>query len=301
MLDVLDLDFQDTSEVIASYLVRGPAGFVLIETGPASTFQNLKVKLNLLGIELAQISHVLVTHIHLDHAGAAGWVARESGATVHVHHVGARHLADPSRLLASASRIYGDLMDPLWGETIAVPAGQVHALQDGDVIEAAGLRLAAVDTPGHAYHHMSYLLDGLCFTGDVAGVRLPGQTHLRLPTPPPEIDIPAWKGSLFRLQELQPDRLLPTHFGPVAQTSDPIEHLDAVGQLLDIYVDFVRQGLQEGFSVEAIGESFAHWVAEQAAADGADADAIARYEVAVPSFMEVPGLIRYLRKFEQTV
>ena len=200
MYEIIDLHFQGFPHVIASYVLRGPAGVAVIETGPASTYPALKAGLAGLGIELTQVTDVLVTHVHLDHSGAAGWLARDSGATVHVHTVGAPHLADPGKLLSSAQRIYGEDMDRLWGKTVAVPAGQVHALQDGDVIDAAGLRLVAVDTPGHAYHHMAYLLDGLCFTGDVAAVRFPGLPHVRVPTPPPEIDLPAWRRSLARLR-----------------------------------------------------------------------------------------------------
>ncbi len=176
MIEVIDLNFQGQPAIIASYVLRGPRGVALIETGPASTYPALKAGLAALGIELAQVTDILVTHIHLDHSGAAGWLAQESGATVHVHSVGAPHLADPGKLLASARRIYGDAMDNLWGETRPAPAGQVHALADGDVIDAAGLRVTAVDTPGHAWHHMAYLLDGLCWTGDVAAVRFPPAT-----------------------------------------------------------------------------------------------------------------------------
>ena len=293
MLQTIDLRFQDQPRIIASYALRGPSGVALVETGPASTYANLKAGLQALDINLSQVSDILVTHIHLDHAGAAGWLARESGATVHVHAVGAPHLADPTRLLASAARIYGDQMGPLWGETVAVPAGQVHALQHGDVIEAAGLRLQGVDTPGHARHHMAYLLDGLCFTGDVAGVRLPGQTHVRLPTPPPEIDLPAWRASVAHLRASNPDQLLPTHFGPV--DADSQTHLQVVDANLLAVADFVRQRRQAGQAPEVIIPAYEDWVARWAVADGADEDAAVRYEVIVPSDMCVNGLLRYLR------
>lgn len=297
MYEIIDLYFQGQPEIIASYVLRGPTGVALIETGPGSTIDNLWGGLEYLGIEPGEITDILVTHIHLDHAGAAGELASETGARVHVHHVGAPHLADPSRLLRSAKRIYGDLMDPLWGETLPVPADQIRVLQDGDIIEAAGLRIQALDTPGHAYHHMAYLLDGLCFTGDVAAVRLPGYDHIRLPTPPPEIDVPAWLASLDRLRELRPDRLLPTHFGPV--DGDPLRHLDGVATNLNAYVDFVRPRWQKGESAEEMTADLQQWVAAQAVADGCDPDAVHRYEVVVPSYMQASGLVRYLKKFEE--
>lgn len=294
MYEIIDLHFQGFPHVIASYVLRRSAGVAVIETGPASTYPALKAGLAGLGIELTQVTDVLVTHVHLDHSGAAGWLARESGATVHVHTVGAPHLADPSKLLSSAQRIYGDDMDRLWGETVAVPAGQVHALEDGDVIDAAGLRLVAVDTPGHAYHHMAYLLDGLCFTGDVAAVRFPGLPHVRVPTPPPEIDLPAWRRSLTRLRELRPDSLLPTHFGPVEV--DTYAHLQDVEDRLAAVAAFVRSFWQEGVSTDAIIEAFKPWIAERALADGVDSDAAARFEVIVPSEMCVQGLVRHYQK-----
>ncbi len=294
MFHTLDLHFQGTPEIIASYVLRGPRGVALVETGPATSYPALKAGLHALGIALDEVTDILVTHIHLDHAGAAGWLARETDATVHVHHVGAPHLADPSRLLSSAQRIYGDQMDMLWGETVPVPADQVAALQDGDVVDAAGLNVRAVDTPGHAYHHMAYLLDGLCFTGDVAAVRLPGCRHLRVPTPPPEIDIPAWHDSVARLRKLQPDRLLLTHFGPAAD--DPQAHLETVGQSLDAAANFVRQRWQAGEPAAAIAAAFAGWAAEQAIAQGADQDAAHRYEIITPSPMLVKGLLRYWRQ-----
>jgi glyoxylase-like metal-dependent hydrolase (beta-lactamase superfamily II) len=294
VIEVIDLNFQGFPAIIASYVLRGPSGVAVVETGPASTYPALKAGLAALGIELAQVTDILVTHIHLDHAGAAGWLARETGATVHVHHVGAPHLADPAKLLASAQRIYGDAMDSLWGETIPTPAGQVHALADGDVVDAAGLRITAVDTPGHAWHHMAYLLEGLCFTGDVAAVRLPGFRHVRVPTPPPEIDLAVWRRSLARLVASKPDRLLPTHFGPV--DADTPAHLQAVEEQLAAAAAFVHERWQAGQPGEAIIDAYKPWSAQRALADGAsDKDAL-RYEAIVPSEMCVQGLVRYFQK-----
>lgn len=294
VFSIIDLSFQGQPAIIASYVLRGPRGVALIETGPASSYPALKAGLADLDIELAQITDILLTHIHLDHAGAAGWLARDSGATVHVHSVGAPHLADPAKLLASARRIYGDAMDRLWGETIAVPAGQMHALADGDVIDAAGLAVQAVDTPGHAWHHMAYLLDGRCFTGDVAGVHFPALPHVRVPTPPPEIDLPAWRRSLARLRALRPDQLLPTHFGPAEL--DTLSHLQAVGEQLEAAAQFVQVRWQAGEGEETIIAAYKSWVAQAALADGARAEDIDHYELIVPSEMCVQGLMRYWQK-----
>lgn len=295
MYEIIDLHFQNAPEIIASYVLRGPRGVALIETGPGSTVETLFAGLEKLGIAKEEVTDVLLTHIHLDHAGAAGRVARETGATVHVHHVGAPHMIDPSKLLASAGRIYGDQMGPLWGEFLAVPAEQINILHDEDVIDAAGLKIKALDTPGHAYHHMAYWLDGLCFSGDVGAVRLPGYRHIRLPVPPPELHISLWKQSVQRLLALKPDQILPTHFGAY---EDVEAHLHGVLEKLDVLADFVRQRWLAGESSEQLIPELTAWLAQQARAEGVDASGVRRYEVIVPSYMNVTGLLRYFRKVE---
>ena len=295
MFEILDLHFQNEPEIIASYVLRGPKGVALIETGPGSTVEALFAGLENLGIAKEEVTDVLLTHIHLDHAGAAGRVARETGATVHVHHVGAPHMIDPSKLLASAGRIYGEMMGPLWGEFLAVPEEQINILHDNDIIDAAGIPIKALDTPGHAYHHMAYWLDGLCFTGDVGAVRLPGYAHIRLPAPPPELHIPLWKQSVKRLQALKPERVMPTHFGPY---EDVGEHLEAILEKLDALSDYVKARWLAGETTERLIPELTAWLAEQARAEGVDEDGVHRYEVIVPSYMNVTGLLRYFRKVE---
>src|SRR5262245_24856094 len=151
-IHVLDLRFRGAPHGIAAFVVLGPDGTVLVETGPGSTLATLHAELARVGLQSSDIRDVLVTHIHLDHAGAAGWWAQH-GARVHVHHIGAPHLIDPERLLASAGRIYGEAMGELWGQFLPAPAHKVFAHHDGDVILAGGLRFVAHDTPGHARHH----------------------------------------------------------------------------------------------------------------------------------------------------
>jgi glyoxylase-like metal-dependent hydrolase (beta-lactamase superfamily II) len=186
-IETLDLEFGGLAEVIAAFLVFGQEGPVLVETGPGSTLPHLLDRLAEHGVEPEEIRHVLVTHIHLDHAGAAGWWAQR-GAHVYVHEVGAPHLIDPTKLLASAGRIYGDRMDSLWGETLPAPAERVVAVEDGAVIEAAGLRIGAISTPGHAWHHHVFRLDDVAFVGDAAGIRIGDRTWIDIPAPPPEFE-----------------------------------------------------------------------------------------------------------------
>ncbi len=296
MFETIDLHFQGEPEIIASYVLRGPRGVALIETGPGSTQENLLRGLRQLGIAKEEVTDILLTHIHLDHAGAAGYLARLTGATVHVHHVGAPHMINPAKLLASAGRIYGDQMGPLWGDFLPVPKEQINILNDGDVIDAAGMPVKAIDTPGHAYHHMAYWLDGVCFTGDVGAVRLPGYDHIRLPTPPPEFHLELWKESVARLRAMKPDVIVPTHYG---RYEDVESHFDAALEKLDAFTDYLRKRVQAGDDAETLMAELPGWLAEQARREGVAEEGVHRYEVVVPSYMNVTGVLRYFRKVEE--
>lgn len=288
----LDLNFLGHAQTIASFLVRGPGGPVLVETGPGSTLPALQQGLAAFGLAPADIHDVLLTHIHLDHAGAAGWWARQ-GATIHVHHLGAPHLAQPERLLSSARRIYGDQMEPLWGEFLPVPVAQLRALQDGDVVEAGGLCFAALDTPGHARHHMVYEVGDIGFAGDLGGVRRPGIRHVRLPTPPPEFDRGAWLASIERVRARGLARLYLTHFGPV---DDVDAHLGVAAALVRAYSDEIRQALDRGADREAVLAEFAAWEQARLVADGVPESQWPVYADIGPVGMTVDGLIRYWQK-----
>ena len=291
-IHTLDLEFQGRPHTIASFVIEGPSGLVLVETGPGSTLQTLQARLADLGIAPADIRHVLLTHIHLDHAGAAGWWARQ-GATVYVHPKGAPHLIDPSRLLASATRIYGDRMGPLWGEIVPAPAERVVEVEDGRVLELAGLEIRAWDTPGHANHHLVFQLGETLFTGDAAGIRIPGTPWVDLPAPPPEFDREVWKTTLRKIRELQPTRLFPTHFGPTTAVE---EQLAGVEEHLDRSVSIVQRWLDEGLERDAILERYTQWLRDAMAAAGVndgDADAL---QMANPKAMSVDGILRYLAR-----
>ena len=289
---VLDLNFQDTPNAIAAYLVVGPSGPALVETGPASTLSVLEARLAEHGYTTADIRDVLVTHIHLDHAGAAGWWARR-GARVYVHHVGARHLIDPSRLLTSAERIYGDAMDRLWGKTLPAPEEQVHPLRDGDTIEVCGLRFIALDTPGHAKHHVVYQLGDVAFTGDVGAVRLQQSQFISLPAPPPEYDREVWQTTLMRLRGIDLTTIYPTHYGPV---SDVDLHFQALSELIDQATEFVHVRMQAGMGRDALAKEYLAWARDRAAAHGVSAKESQALDLANPTLMSVDGITRYWRK-----
>lgn len=289
---ILDLHFQGAREAIAAFLVIGPGGPALVEAGPGSTLPALQAALAQFNLRPADIGDVLLTHIHLDHGGAAGWWARQ-GARVHVHHVGAPHLIDPSKLLASAQRIYGDRMDSLWGEYLAAPAERVHVLHDGDVVEAAGLRFTALDTPGHARHHLVYQLEDLAFTGDLAGIRLSARPHTRLPTPPPEFDRDEWLTSVERMRGRRFRRLYLTHFGAV---DDVDAQWDTVARLAADYPERIRAELDQGAERDVIVRRFTEYEATRQAADGLDAAGQSLYSSVGPLGMSVDGLLRYWKK-----
>jgi len=291
-IDVLDLEFQGMPHVIAAFLLRGPGGIALIETGPATTLPVLLRRLSEHSVEPEAVRDVLVTHIHLDHAGAAGWWARR-GARIHVHPLGLPHLVDPSKLVASASRIYGDRMESLWGEIVPVPADRVVAVSDRTEIVVAGERILALETPGHAGHHLVFVLGDAAFSGDAAGIRLPGQAWIDLPAPPPEFDLGAWRTTLLRLRGAGARTLYRTHFGA---SSGVDEQLDTFADLLETGAAWVREMLEQGLERERMIEEFASRMRERATAQGVDAATARAYELANPRSMSVDGIARYWKR-----
>lgn len=286
-IHVIDQEFLGRSQVIASFLVEGPKGNILIETGPASTQATLEQKLTDAGFPPESIEHVLVTHIHLDHSGGAGYWAQR-GSTIYVHEKGAKHIIDPERLLSSATRIYQDKMEYLWGKTIAAPKNRVVALQEG-TLALAGVEIQILDTPGHAGHHFAYRIGSNIFTGDVAGVRLPGLDYVSVPAPPPEFQLEIWQQSLIKLRAARASSLYLTHFGEV---TDVKAHLDQLERRLSECVEFVKGHLED----PELSRLYQEWDRAQATAAGlseADYDA---YEKGNPSFMSAQGISRYWRK-----
>ncbi len=291
-IEVLDLNFQGTPHVIASFLIRGPGGDFLIETGPGSAQPALHAALERHGLEPSDICDVLVTHIHLDHAGAAGWWA-QNGARVHVHPNGARHLIDPGKLITSASRIYGERMETLWGEILPAPQDRVNVVADGAVLEIAGVSVQVIDTPGHARHHHVFKIDDVAFTGDAAGIMLPGQTWVDLPAPPPEFDLGAWKVTLGKLRALGVATIYRTHFGGSSEV-DP--ELDRLERIMDQGAEWIRAMCERGAERSEMVEAFSGRMREASVAAGLDSASIRAYELANPREMSVDGIARYWAK-----
>ena len=291
----LDLNFQNCKNAIASYLIPYPEGIILIESGPGSTQMQLQKNLNNLGYDLQEITHVLLTHIHLDHAGAAGWLAGH-GAHIFVHERGAPHLLDPSRLIASATRIYQDQMDILWGDFLPVPKGQLTSLTDGNEISIGSYNFRTLDTPGHANHHMAYLVDDICFSGDVGGVRISnlGSRHLRVPMPPPEFHPPKWRKSIERLKNERISKIAPTHFG----VFDDVDwHLDTVLQELDAAEEWMNKTIPLDLPVNELREEFGQWARNRSITLGVNEVTLDSFEKANPSGMSADGIKRYWEKY----
>ena len=274
-MEPLDLLFGGAERAIGVYLLETADGPALFDCGPSSTLPRLKDALRERGLELSDVRHLLLSHVHLDHAGGAGALLREHPAlTVWVSEVGAPHVVDPTRLERSARRLYGDLFDPLWGELAPVPRENVRVAA-GD---AAGLQ--AFPTPGHATHHVSYLdRDGTLYAGDAAGVRIQPSRHIVPVSPPPDIDVEGWHRTIAEIERRDPQRLALIHFGVETGVHD---HLSRLAEELDRWAARVRDGLD----VEAFVDA--------ARADaGADADL---YDRVAPFWQSWHGLRRYWDK-----
>ncbi len=293
-LSWIDLGFLGRSDVIAAALVQSPGGVAIVDPGPTSCLPALESGLQAHGIRWDDVRHILLTHIHLDHAGATGTIVREHPhIKVLVHERGAAHMVDPSRLLESATRVYGADMDRLWGEFAPVPERNVVTLSGGESIEAGGRRFDVGYTPGHASHHVSFFdpSSGLAFVGDVAGVCALGG-YVLPPTPPPDIDVEAWHTSVDRILAWSPSTLFLTHFGPVTRVRP---HLAELMDNLALTASVVRESLPGPGSDEEKSERFADWLRQELRRHMTDAQ-VDSYVVAAGFKFLWFGLARYWRK-----
>jgi glyoxylase-like metal-dependent hydrolase (beta-lactamase superfamily II) len=290
-LKILDLNFLGLEKTISSFLIKSSEGPLLIETGPHSTIKSLEKQLEDNGVRSGDVKHVFLTHIHLDHAGAA-WYFAEKGANVYLHPFGVRHMADPSKLMESARRIYQDKMDYLWGQMHSIPEKQLISVADGEKIDIGDVRIEALHTPGHAIHHIAWRVGDVLFSGDVAGVKIENGPVVP-PCPPPDINIENWKESLEKIRKAQVTRLYLTHFGAI-DTVD--EHLQRLESILDEWADWIKRKMDEGLAAEQMTPLFQQFVAAGLKAAGLSEHQIQQYEGANPAWMSVAGLIRYWTK-----
>lgn len=295
MTRTIDLQFLGTPGVIATAVVPCDGGVLLVDPGPTSCLPALTDGLRGLGLGWPDVRGLLLTHIHLDHAGASGTLAqRWPGLPVYVHAIGARHLAQPERLVASATRLYGDDMARLWGELLAVPVDALHPLAGGESLDLHGRTIEVAYTPGHAVHHVSYFdrTSRTAFVGDTAGVRVDGAPVFAA-TPPPDIDLTAWLGSLEAIGAWGPASLFLTHFGGY---DDAARHLGQFRDTLLQAATAARDLLRTGADDAGLVAQWQAWQRADLRARGGREAAIRAAESAAPFDQIWQGLARYWRK-----
>ncbi|HMF93509.1 MAG TPA: MBL fold metallo-hydrolase [Vicinamibacterales bacterium] len=292
----IDLNFLGVRGVIATAVLPGQDGVALIDPGPASALPVLRANLERTGIAIADLRTILLTHIHLDHAGATGTLVRENPALrVVVHEHGAPHMVNPEKLIASASQLWpGGEMDRLWGEFLPVPVDRLDVVKGGERITAGGRDLEIQYTPGHANHHVSYFGadTGIAFVGDTAGIRLQGDGFVMPPTPPPDIDLDKWRDSLTRIAAWHPSTLFVTHFGPYTTVTP---HLTELVDHLELTSGLVKASLtREGTDADReawFADEVRRLLLRRVSVSEAQA-----YEVAGRLDLNWKGLARYWRK-----
>jgi glyoxylase-like metal-dependent hydrolase (beta-lactamase superfamily II) len=291
----VDLEFQRLHRVIGTLFLQGRGGITIVDPGPSTTLATLRQHLAGIGAAIDDVTAVFLTHIHLDHAGATGVIVGENPRIkVHVHERGAPHIVDPAKLVASASRLYGEMMQALWGEILPVPADAVVPLFGGERLEAGGRTWDVAYTPGHASHHVSYFSAdlGLALVGDTAGVQVVRGGFVLPPTPPPDIDLPVWRSSLSLIERWRPRSLFLTHFGVV---DEPAAHVAELRDHLDLCERLAREAVAR--STDPAEQEA--WFTDQMRATiarGTNAADLEAYEVAGRIDLNWRGLERYLRK-----
>ncbi len=297
-IETLDLHFLGFEQLISCFLLEDDdGGFVLLETGPASCLEALERAVSAAGWSMDRLSGVFVTHVHLDHAGAAGALSRRTGCPVHVHPAGLEHLVEPEgKLLPSAARLYGDRMEQLWGRTEGVPERSAVAVADNEVIRVGSIEVRALHTPGHASHHVAWAVGGAVACGDVGGVRFPGSSYVLPPTPPPDIDVEEWQRSIDRLRALDPAALLLTHFGVWTDVERHLAELEE--RLLRWWETAGRVRREEGGSDELTKalETLEERVMER---EGVPPGAAERYRRLCPMYGNAAGLDHAWRRVKR--
>ena len=294
-LSYLDVNFCGVPGVIAVAVLHGPGGVAIVDPGPSSTLPALRAGLQRAGIGISDVRSLLLTHIHLDHAGASGTLVRENPALrVYVHEKGAPHMVDPAKLIASATRLWGDDMDRLWGEMRPVPAERLTILRGGERIAAGGRDLDVAYTPGHASHHVSVFSSdtGIAFVGDTAGVRLQAGRFILPPTPPPDIDLEGWREGVARIGAWHPETLFLAHFGPFTPAG---AHMTEMLDRLEWTSGLAKASLARPGGDDDREAWFSDEIRRELRRRMTEADAHA-YEVAGRFDLNWRGLARYWRK-----
>jgi glyoxylase-like metal-dependent hydrolase (beta-lactamase superfamily II) len=294
-IHILDTRQLGRAGIVAATALETDDGIALFDTGPESTFDNVIVDLGKAGFAAKEVRHVFLSHIHFDHAGAA-WRFAET-ATVYVHPRGAPHLIDPTKLVESATRIFGDDMERLWGKIAPVPAERVKVLEDNEIVRVPPFEIRAIATPGHASHHHVYHWDDNVFGGDIAGVRI-GNGPPIPPFVPPELHIESWRESIAKIRALNAAHLYLPHFGKI--TGPVSEHLDLVDEHVVRWAEWFRERICAGDDESKLRSTFAELEHADLSKGGASRSEIEGYEAADPSYMAAGAAIRYWKKYHPT-
>jgi glyoxylase-like metal-dependent hydrolase (beta-lactamase superfamily II) len=291
----IDTHWTGRPHSIAAVLLESNGHRAVIDPGPQSTLATLREGLRSQGVSVADLDALVLTHIHLDHAGATGSLVRENPRlAVYVHKNGASHLADPSKLLASAARLWGDELPRLFGETLAVPSENLRILEGGETLTFGGRSLGVVYTPGHAAHHVSYFDDvsGVAFIGDTGGIRIENGPYILPATPPPDINLDLWDASCAAILARRPARLFVTHYG---YSDDPAAHLAEFRERLHHWAGAAEEVLRAATDESAAMDAFVtRCRAEMERQLGAAA--AEHYAFTAGLNLSFLGLVRYLRK-----
>jgi glyoxylase-like metal-dependent hydrolase (beta-lactamase superfamily II) len=296
-ITTIDTHWIGRPNAVASALLRSPGHRALIDPGPASTLEALRAGLLAQGLQVADLDAILLTHIHLDHAGATGALVKENPRlAVYVHTRGAPHLRDPGKLLDSARRLWGDELPRLFGNTLPVPAENLHILAGGETLRLGTRELGVAYTPGHAAHHISYFdeADGTAFVGDTGGIRIRNGPYILPATPPPDINLELWDESFATILAHRPTKLFLTHFG---YAENPAEHLDAFRERLHRWTDAAARALKNNADDAAASRDFTEMARAELvrAMSQTDAD---HYAFTAGLDLSFLGLARYIRKRE---
>jgi glyoxylase-like metal-dependent hydrolase (beta-lactamase superfamily II) len=283
---------------IATALVESDGHYALVDPGPGSTLARLREQLDERGLAVRDLDALLLTHIHLDHAGASGALVRENPRlAVYVHKLGAPHMIDPSKLLASAARLWPSELQQLFGEALPVPRENLRILEGGETFTLGARKIEVVHTPGHASHHVSFFedLEGVAFTGDTAGVRIEGQRYVMPATPPPDIDLGIWDRSFAAILERRPERLFLTHFG---FAENPAEHIAQFRERLHRWVatteGIIRNAGSEASALEPFMATMRAEIGEHL-----PPEEVEHYVFNAGLNLSFLGMARYLRKRAQ--